>query len=248
MTQVKIAKWEAFYKYGTFEKTERLKPMICEGRFYFASPSQLNDPTDCKNMVQDHSEKKVEDFLIQANRQFYGDSRNDAYIREGIKKFGAVTLLEEMTKQFNKIMDTRYGVFSLAKRPNNMALWAKYADNHKGYCLEFSDLSQFANVYEVRYAQKLPLSLKLEIDEGQADFLFTKSSEWSNEQEARILTKPPGYHSSPKNALKGIILGEHCKAENQETIQNWVKECNVNISLKKASFNVTKQELEFLTI
>ena len=202
MTRVTIAKWGSFYKYGTFAKPERLKSVICESRFYFASPSQLNDPSDCKNMVRDHSEAEIEEFLIKANRQWYGDGRNDAYIKKGIKQFGAVTLLEEMTKQFNKLMDTRYGVFSLAKRPNNMALWAKYADDHKGYCLEFSDLSQFANVYEVRYAHKVPLALKLARDPGQADFLFTKSFEWSNEEEARILAMPPGYQSLPKDALK----------------------------------------------
>ena len=248
MVQVRIAEWDAFYKYGTFAKIERLKPMICESRFYFASPSQLNDPSDCKNMVQDHSEEEIQEFLIKANRQFYGDSRGDAYIIEGIKNFGAVTLLEEMTKQLNKIMDTRYGVFSLAKRPDNMALWAKYADNHKGYCLEFSDLSQFSYVYEVRYSEKLPLNLSFEIDPSQADFLYTKSLEWSNEEEARILSKTPGHQVLPKNALKSIILGEHCEDESQEIIINWIKECNATIVLKKAKFNTVRQKLEFLTI
>jgi hypothetical protein len=248
MTQLRIAKWDAFYKYGSFSKIERLRPMICESRFYFASPSQLNDPSDCKNMVQDHSEEEIQEFLIEANRLFYGDSRGDAYIKEGIRNFGAVTLLEEMTKQFNKIMDTRYGVFSLAKRPDNMALWAKYADNHKGYCLEFSDLSSFSYVYKVHYSEKIPLKLILNIDPSQADFLFTKSPEWSNEEEARILSKPHGYHVLPRNALKGIILGEHCEDENQDVIIDWIKECNTDIVLKKAKFNIAKQKLEFLTM
>lgn len=199
-------------------------------------------------MVRDHSTEEIEDFLIKANRQFYGNSRGDAYIREGIQKFGAAVLLEEMTKQFNKLMDIRYGVFSLAKRPNNMALWAKYADDHKGYCLEFSDLSKFANVREVRYAQKLPLTLNLEIDPGQADFLFTKSHEWSNEEEARILSLPSGYQLFPQGALTGILFGERCKAADQDTIQTWVKECNTKIVLRKSRFNIARQELEFLTI
>jgi len=222
--------------------------MICESRFYFASPSQLNDPSDCRNIVRDHSADEIEDFLIKANRQFYGNDRRDVYIREGIQKFGVAVLLEEMAKQFNKLMDTRYGVFSLAKRPNNMALWAKYADEHKGYCFEFSDLSKIANVHEVRYALKQPLSLNLEIDPGQADFLFTKSQEWSNEEEARILSMQSGYQVFPEGALTGIIFGQHCKAENQDTIQSWVKECNARIVLKKSRFNIARQELELLKI
>jgi len=248
MPTVEIAEWGAFYKYGTFAEIERLKPMICENRFYFASPSQLNDPTDCKNIVQSYTEDEIEEFLIKANRQFYGDSRSDAYIRQGLKQFGPEILLNEMTKIFNKIMDTKFGVYSLAKRQDNMALWAKYADNHKGYCLEFSDLSEFSNIYKVHYDKKIPLRLELEIDPAQADFLYTKSPEWSNEEEARILTKQPGYQLLPKSSLKSIIVGENSDTENQQTIRNWINECHTNITIKKAKFNDVKQKLEFLTI
>lgn len=248
MSKVRIAEWSAFYKYGTFSKMERIKPMLCERKFYFASPSQLNDPSDCRNVVKDHSAEEIEKFLIEANWEFYGDSRGDDFIRQGIKKFGASTLLDEMTKSFNKIMDSRYGVFSLAKRPDNMALWAKYADNHKGYCLEFSDLSEFSYVYEVIYSEKVPLSLSLKIDPSEADFLYTKSPEWSNEEEARILTKPPGFQFLPRKSLRAIILGERCDEENEKAVVTWAEDCDANIDVKKAMFNKVRQQLEFLTI
>lgn len=248
MTRVKIAEWDAFYKYGTFSKMERVKPMLCENKFYFACPSQLNDPSDCRNKVQDHSEEEIEEFLVKANRQFYGASRGDDYVKKGIKKFGPQTLLEEISKQFNKIMDSRYGVFSLAKRPDNMSLWAKYADDHKGYCLEFSDLSRFSYVYEVMYFEKIPLSLSLEIDPLQAEFLFTKSTEWSNEEEARILTKSPGFQVLPKNSVKSIIIGELCDEYNEKAVISWIQECDVDMDVKKAAFNSSRQKLEFLTI
>ena len=248
MTKVRIAEWNVFYKYGTFSNMDRIKQMLCERKFYFASPSQLNDPSDCRNVVKDHSVEEIEKFLIEANREFYGNTRGDAYIKQGIKTFGITTLLDEMTKSFNKIMDTKYGVFSLAKRSDNMALWAKYADNHKGYCLEFSDLSEFSNVYEVIYSNKVPLSLSLKIDPSEADFLYTKSKEWSNEEEARILSKPPGIQVLPKNSFRGIILGEHCDEKNEKAVVTWVKECNANTDVKKAMFNKSRQKLEFLTI
>ena len=247
MTNIKIAKWDAFYKYGTFSVMERIKPMICENKFYFASPSQLNDPSDCRNKVQDQSEEEIEKFLIQANKKFYGDQRSDADIKEGINNYGAATLLEEMSTQFNKLMDTRYGVFSLTKRPDNMALWAKYADDHKGYCLEFSNLSQSSYVYEVLYSEKFPHSLNMELDPSQADFLYTKSPEWSNEEEARILSKP-GLQILSNNPLKSIILGERCEQEKEKTIIDWIKECNEGINIKKATFNNARQKLEFLKV
>lgn len=222
--------------------------MLCERKFYFAPPSQLNDPSDCRNRLKDHSADEIEEFLIEANRRFYGDTRGDEYIRRGIKQFGATALLDEMSKQFNKIMDSRYGVFSLAKRPDNMALWAKYGDGHKGYCLEFSDLSEFSYVYEVIYADKMPLSAHLAVDPSEADFLYTKSPEWSNEEEARILSKPPGLQVLPRSSLKTIILGEHCDQKNEKTILGWVEECNADIDVRKAKFSSARQKLEFLTI
>lgn len=248
MTKVRIAEWNAFYKYGTFSKIERIRPMLCERKFYFSSPSQLNDPSDCRNVVKDHSAEEIEQFLIEANRQFYGDTRGDDYIKRGIKEFGITILLDEITTQFNKIMDTRYGVFSLAKRPDNMGLWAKYADDHKGYCLEFSDLSDFSYVYEVIYSDKSPVGLSLENDPSQADFLFTKSREWSNEEEARILSKPSGIQVLPRESLRGIILGEHCDEISEKKVIAWVQECDVDIEVKKAKFNSGRQKLEFQTI
>lgn len=248
MTRVRIAEWDAFYKYGTFSEMERIRLMLCERKFYFASPSQLNDPSDCRNIVKNHSEEEIESFLIEANRQFYGNTRGDDYIKHGIKKIGAATLLDEMSNQFNTLMDSRYGVFSLTMRPDNMALWAKYADNHKGYCLEFSDLSEFSYVYEVIYSDKVPLGLTSKIDPSQADFLYTKSIEWSTEEEARILSRSPGVHVLPRNALRGIILGEHCDETNKMTVISWIEKCEANIEVKKARFNSAKQKLEFITI
>jgi hypothetical protein len=248
MTRLKTAEWGAFYKYGTFSNLERIRPMLCEGKFYFAPPSQLNDPADCRNIVKDHSPEEIEEFLIEANRQFYGDARRDEYIKRGIKTFGAVTLLEQMTKQFNKLMDSSYGVFSLTRRPDNLALWAKYADDHKGYCLVFSNLSEFFNVYEVSYSDKIPLRLNLESDSSQATFLCTKSAEWSNEEEARILARPPGIQALPAGALRGIILGEHCNEMNELTVVGWIREYNANLDVKRARFNSATQKLEFLTI
>lgn len=129
-----------------------------------------------------------------------------------------------------------------------MALWAKYADDHKGYCLEFSDLSEFSFVYEVIYADKGPLSLNLAVDPAEADFLYTKTPEWSGEEEARILSKPPGFQVLPKSALKAIVLGEHCDPKNEKTVLEWIEECHADIDVKKAKFNGARQKLEFLTI
>jgi hypothetical protein len=88
----------------------------------------------------------------------------------------------------------------------------------------------------------------LKIDSLQSNFLWTKSDEWSNEQEARMFDKPSGYHVFPKGSLKNIFVGEFCKFENIQTIKNWVSECQANVVIKKAKFISVKQKLEFHTV
>ena len=34
-------------------------------------------------------------------------------------------------------------VYCLCKRKGNMSMWAKYAGNHTGYCLEFANIGPF---------------------------------------------------------------------------------------------------------
>jgi hypothetical protein len=94
----------------------------------------------------------------------------------------------------------------------------------------------------------VPLALTLNIEPGQADFLFTKSADWSNEEEARILSLPSGIQRFPPEALSSIILGERCSTEDAAAVKGWISECKPSIRLRRAKFNVATQELEFLTI
>ena len=135
-------------------------------------------------------------------------------------------------------MDSRCGVFSLAKRPDNLALWAKYTDSHRDSCLEFSDFSEFYHVYEILYSDKIPLSLSLQSNPLQEDFLYTKSIEWSTEKEARVLSKPPGLQVLPRNALRGIILGEHCYKSNEKAVVVLVIKCEASIDVKKGALRL----------
>lgn len=128
--------------------------MLRERKFYSPSLRELNDPADCRTLVENHSAQEIGELLIGFHRQVNGDGRNDDYIRNGLQQFGAARLLDEMSTLLNTIMSAKYGVFSLTRRPDNMALWAEYADNHKGYCRVFSDLSELSYVYEVIYADK----------------------------------------------------------------------------------------------
>lgn len=249
MIKIKKAKWPKFCKYGKITNPNWLRSIILEDEIYFPTPSELNDPAECKSIISDHSREEIESFLI---RQFTIDNTNASAldierIRFGVREFGTTAILDEMSKALNKILDKKYGVFCLSKRPDNLALWANYADNHRGYCLEFADLSNYANVYEVLYDKKLPFVLNPTIDPRQAEFLFTKTPEWAYEEEARILGRP-GLKKFPTNLLESIILGKDMHGKHIDMIIDWCKARKVPLSVMKAKFNDRLHRMEYLTI
>lgn len=249
MIKMKRPTWSKFYKYGKITNQTWLRSIIIENEFYFPTPSELNDPAECKPIISDHSREEIESFLIAT---YINDNPNTSdleieRIKFGVRQLGLQTILEEMSKFLNKILDKKYGVFCLSKRPDNLALWANYADNHRGYCLEFADLGNYVNVYEVLYDKKLPFSLDLSIDPRQAEFLFTKTPEWAYEEEARVLDKP-GIKQFPPHFFKSIILGKNMSEGHMNMIIDWCKVRKVELSVKKAKFNDRLQRMEYLTI
>lgn len=247
--KLKRARWPNFYKYGRITNPNWLRSIIIENEVYFPTPSELNDPAECKPIISDHSREKIEAYLIA---KFTYDNPNTSdleieRIKFGIRKSGSKTILTEMSKILNEILDKEYGVFCLSKRPDNLALWANYADNHRGYCLEFADLGDYLNVYEVLYDKKLLFSLDPSIDPRQAEFLFTKTLEWAYEEEARFADKP-GIKKFPAHFLKSIILGEKMNEEHMNMIIDWRAVRKVDLSVKKAKFDNRLQRMEYLTI
>lgn len=198
------------YKYGSLEHPERLRTILSVHRIYFPSADQLNDPTECLPIFADQSLEELTEYLCgQYLADHPGASDRDlAPIRHNTARFGKDVLLQEMRRSFERQLDRRYGILSLSKRWDNLPLWAHYAGNHRGYCLEFRNELNFATGYEVAYAHKRPLRLSSALEDYQADFLFTKHPSWAYEEEVRILVKPPGLYSLAPELVSSVLLGK----------------------------------------
>ena len=228
-----------------------MKSIIIDHEYYFPTSSELNDPAECKTTIFDHSKEEMESFLIA---QYLNDYPNTSEleiekIKYCIRNSDLKTILnKEWWKTLNEHTGKTYGLFCLSKRPDNLALWAHYADDHRGYCLEFANLGNL-NVYEVSYGNKLPFSLDPCINQQtkNVEFLYTKAPEWEYEQEARILDKP-GVMKFPPNFLKSIILGKNISETHMNMIIDWCKVREVKLQVKKAKFNDSLLRMEYLTI
>ena len=132
------------------------------------------------------------------------------------------------------------GVICFTSKKDNLLMWAHYANNHAGVCVEFDATAKFfngqyknssrglfrdgtkADLYEnlgevkkVRYSKKRPLFIDPNEISYDTDFWFTKSDEWSYEDEYRIFLPVEHainkddfrFYRLDKSIIKSVILG-----------------------------------------
>jgi hypothetical protein len=239
-----------FYRYQSAEHLDWLKTIILEHLLYLPGVAQLNDPTDCRPKIGPMSEEEMVTFLrndyIRRNPVLALDllQKHEATIRMSIRLHGLDWFMSEASKILNAQMET-FRVYSLSKRWNNLSLWAKYAANHTGYCLEFANEGpQFENTFEMVYGEYAPFDLN-DAKNRDAKFLACKRPEWSNEEEVRLLRargSGPQVKIEPQ-WLSRIILGKNMSLDHQKQIREWAKLRQPELVIVQACFDDFHQEL-----
>ena len=111
-----------------------------------------------------------------------------------------------------------YSICSLSKRMDNSMMWSLYADTHSGIAIEYDSavltdwLVDENPLIKVHYSSDAP---KIFTDSGEIDNLVTlaikmmatKHSDWSNEQEVRLIRRKDKQFYHHPDAIKGIYLG-----------------------------------------
>jgi hypothetical protein len=241
MSRLKRPATPYLYKYGSLAQPERLRSIVLDHRIYFPTADQLNDPTECLPIFADHSLEEMTEYLADHP----GATESDlAPIRFNAQRFGIEVLLREMRRTFEQQLDRRYGILSLSKCWDSLPLWAHYADNHRGYCLEFRNALNFASGYEVAYAEKRPLRFSSALEDYQADFLFTKHPSWAYEQEVRILVKPPGLYSLIPELLYSVLLGKDVPPRDEAAVVEWARQRSPRIQVFRLMFEPASQQLQ----
>jgi len=104
----------------------------------------------------------------------------------GLLLHGREAQIRYMAKYFHDlVIDTR--VFCMCKRWNSMSMWAKYAGDHTGYCLEFRNEGVFTQwARQVEYCDEVTIDVT-DPAAAESNFLWQKRRDWSNEEEVRIV-------------------------------------------------------------
>lgn len=241
-----------FYKYSTLDHPEWLKTIILEHTIYVPTRTQLNDPADGAPRLIRLSNEEMFSVLfekfLERNPGISADeaAENAAILRYNIPRFGPDETMREMARLIDDHLGD-YRVYSMSKRWNNMSLWAKYAANHSGYCLEYENVGPlFESVNDVIYGDSYELDITApELRDGH--FFFCKRMDWSGEEEVRLVV-PSGRGDRIKfhdpRWLTRVILGMKMSPEHQSLIRGWAEQRHQRLIVAMAYYDPLDQALK----
>jgi hypothetical protein len=242
-----------FYKYSSAQNMDWLKPILLEHRLYLPTLDQLNDPADGRPKLAVLEPEQMISFLLAAmvkdnpTMSVPEQRRHTMILRHNLRVHGMDFFHSEMTRLLHRDLES-FRVYSMSKRWDNLALWAKYAGDHTGYCLEFvNEGPLFEHAKEVIYAEAFPMDVTNR-EHRNGYWFFMKKPEWSNEEEVRLVRPRTannvlGVIIQPE-WLTRIILGRNIAAENRRQICTWSAERNPPLAVVRARYDTVAQRLE----
>ncbi|WP_223668938.1 DUF2971 domain-containing protein [Kangiella shandongensis] len=208
-------------------------PQLCRidslknNKLWVAQPESFNDPLDCNLTTKGSTDFSTfkEENIRDATKRLYKnyDLSNglwllDAKIIQGIETWAKGEDYTPQKPHFLSLIEKRvnkFGVQCFCKNGlTNPLMWAHYADNHKGFCIEYEynprevaccQGGKFA-MYPVSYTSKLPKFSLNEVvfapKEMTEKLLATKSTHWAYENEYRLIYFP----CKPQNNKSGELV------------------------------------------
>ena len=223
-------------------------------QFYFSNPMNFNDPFDSRTDCIYRGTRKGWEHYLRKNGI---NISINTLIKEGTLKRKGSELLLNPNKKGLPHTEAKYGsdlgedhfcrVSCFTKKYKNILMWSHYADSHKGICLcinsepysdnsgHFLRLDSDPEKYpfiKVNYSEEMPKQLNLlYINEWPdiIDFVRTKHTDWTYEQEYRLVVNLQGQNEMclkkfPKNNLKAIIFGLKIEKDDVKDIYEIIRD------------------------
>jgi len=190
---------------------------------FFSDREALNDPFDSSpdliNFIADRI-NPIEYF------EFYKKRLPSDIDENFLEKNYSPEELIELTLQNIPNYLNAHGIACFSMMPYiNMTLWANYANNHQGICIQYQsdyDKEFFKNFKVVKYYEKLekidfnPIEDEFKI----LDVFYVKDKSWNYEKELRLVKFEKGKVKLKSDAIRNIVCGYKTK---DDYIQKLIK-------------------------
>ena len=196
------------YKYHAVNKNSLSS--LARRRVWVPKPGTFNDPYDCAATM--FQMRTVAEPVL-----FRSDDSNviAALLGAGI--------IDGLTTKEQEDWIENMGVYSMSKRKKNRLMWAHYADQFRGFCLEYTfDDSSYANLIKVDY---VAVDQTPAIDDSHNSMALIQGAarqkvrDWKYEKEYRwVVEYGDRYYDRPV-PITGVIFGSHCNPEDITTIK-----------------------------
>ena len=123
------------------------------------------------------------------------------------------------------------GIRCFSSTYNNILMWSHYADEHKGFCIEFDasllTARSLGEIIKVRYVNKMPTYLGINSIDIKR-FLCYKYKDWAYEKEYRLicLKKETPQFEFPMNAITKVYFGCRMDENAKKFVRSFVSESN----------------------
>lgn len=262
------------YKYMN---EDRIKNILIDNKIRFTQPKYFNDPFDVNPSI---NAKTIENILrkigledLNGLEEVFQSSELGDYALSSdevkglgnavAKKFASIKEGEISSiyknEAYLKLINENIGVLSLTTKSDNLLMWAHYANEHKGFVIEFdTNFNPFNNKeLKVDYKKKRPIE-KIGRENTNRVFL-TKSVDWKYEDEYRIIKKLDGYShignnihlfNFPKTSIKSIYCGCDMDVNKKKEILSIIEKDEDLNHLKVFDSSISNKyyELEFKQI
>lgn len=259
-----------FFKYM---HEDRIENILYDNKLRFTQPKFFNDPFDVNPYINASLPEKIlkkvtEEDLFELEK-ILQDSEVGEFVltddeTEGLAR-GLASYLNSMNpgevaeiykdKVLKKLINDNMGVLSLTTKFDNLLMWAHYANDHKGFVVEFNTEDPFFyKALKVDYKQKRP---REKIGrENKLRILFTKSIHWEYENEYRMLRKLKDAEEIrndihlfkfPRISIKSIYCGCNMKDCRKNDILKLIEENKTlkHINVYYAKTSGTHYKLDF---
>lgn len=191
------------------QNSDRTIEEIEDKYIYFPDKDSLNDPFDSSpDLVFLTKSPEATSKLYQ----LVSDGITDNEVKKHFDSNYDLDRLQEFANKKVKDFVLDFGIACFSMYYMNLPLWANYANDHKGVCLQFNsniDKDFFSVLGPVKYVENLtklefsPLIEKTDLGK----IFYRKAISWSYEKEVRLLKGFKGKANYDKRALRNVILG-----------------------------------------